>query len=135
MSSPSYRHRFEPSLNLFVEQYDGKVHWRDFIESWKAASANPSFVPGMDDLIDLTRAEFDLGYDGMTKFVPASAAAPKETVNRIAILAPRPLQYGLARMYQSLSEESGAYKEMRIFSDLPDARSWLGLPDDFELGN
>lgn len=43
-----------------------------------------------------------------------------------AIYAPAPLAFGLARMYEQLMRRSPI--EVRVFSDLPAAAAWLGVP-------
>ena len=43
---------------------------------------------------------------------------------KCAVIAPSSVAFGLARMYQTQSENS----DMGIFRDSPSARVWLGLP-------
>ena len=51
----------------------------------------------------------------------------RENVNsKIAVLAPRDITYGFARMYQVYSGESN--DNYRIFRDAQEAVDWLGIP-------
>ena len=44
---------------------------------------------------------------------------------KLAIIAPRDLLFGMARMYEILRD--GSPVEVRVFRDRDEARSWLGL--------
>ncbi len=129
----AYRYRIEPSLGLLLDRFEGKMGWHDLWEGTLESAEDPEFRPGMNVVTDLTNAELDLGYKEMRELVSATVNAPTVRFGRVAIIAPGPLRYGLARMYDALSEEKGLYHELRIFSDFWEARTWLGLPEDVEL--
>ena len=42
-----------------------------------------------------------------------------------ALVAPRDVQFGMARMFQTLHD--GAPEDLRVFRSLEEARDWLGL--------
>ena len=69
----------------------------------------------------------------MRKLVSETANVPKVRLGRVAIIAPGPVQYGLSRMYETLSNELGIHDKFHVFSDFSEARTWLGLPKDVEL--
>jgi hypothetical protein len=49
--------------------------------------------------------------------------APEVRAHRLAIVASQDIVYGMARMYQSLTEQTVA--NVRIFRDIEEARAWL----------
>jgi hypothetical protein len=44
---------------------------------------------------------------------------------RRALVVPRPVLFGLARMFQAMTEGQGV--EVRLFDNLAEASQWLGL--------
>lgn len=134
---PKYRHRFEPSLNLYVTYYLEGIDIFAAVESSIKAGETVTrvFGPGhrVDGILDLTEAKPDVGFEQMNDLVAGLRDAPGLRTNRLAVIAPKPFLYGLARMFQMLSDNSDFIREMRIFSKPSDALAWLGLPADFEL--
>ena len=120
-------------MGLLLDRFEGKMGWHDLWEGTLESAEDPEFRPGMNVVTDLTDAELGLGYKGMRALVSETADAPTVRYGRVAIIAPGPLRYGLARMYAALSEVSGLHNELRVFSDFSEARTWLGLPEDLEL--
>lgn len=133
-----YKQRYDTALNLLVQVFEGPFDWPELLEASKQAtemlSAHPDHRPGMDCLADISRAEPQIDFDGARTAIAGVQDAPILKANRLALLASGSLQYGSARMYQSLSEGTGNFKEMKIFKEWSEAMEWLGLPDDFELG-
>jgi hypothetical protein len=85
--------------------------------------SDPEFEPDMDQLMDFTGVEHvtispqelpQLAYDN-----------PFREGSHRAIVVQQPLQYGLVRMFQVMTESHGA--EIRIFHELAEAKRWLGL--------
>ena len=54
-----------------------------------------------------------------------AAAGPALGSYRLAIVAPRDDVYGMARMYQALTEQ--AFPHVGVFRDLATAAAWLGV--------
>ena len=50
----------------------------------------------------------------------------------MATVAPGPLEFGLARMYEAYRQ--GTPVEMRLFRETADAEAWLGLPLGYVAG-
>lgn len=48
-----------------------------------------------------------------------------DSINRQAIVVSRDLEYGLARMFGSLSEDHGTWQGLEIFTDFDAAQAWL----------
>ena len=68
-------------------------------------------------LIDLYKANFGLPYQDIEWFARVERAC-----TRVAIYAPRPVAFGVSRMYQMLSQSGGA---LGVFSDRDKALAWL----------
>jgi hypothetical protein len=74
--------------------------------------------------VDLQRANLGLPYLDIEWF-----AKLERPCARVAIYAPRPVAFGVSRIYQMLSSSSGA---LAIFSDREKALEWLRrqVPDE-----
>jgi hypothetical protein len=72
-------------------------------------------------LIDVSQANFGLPFPDIEWF-----AQLKRACARVAVFAPRPVAFGLSRMYQTLSSSGGAFA---VFSDRNKAEAWLQAPD------
>jgi hypothetical protein len=75
----------------------------------------------MTDLSNLTGV--DLNFQGMELFAERRRKAPLKNPVKSAIIAPTPLQYGFARMFQTLNDHPEI--EIRIFDDTTAATRWL----------
>ena len=129
----TYQYRIDTSLGLILERFEGKIGWHDVWEGTIESAEDPEFRPGMTVVTDLTDAELNFGYEGMRELVSRDANAPNVRLGRVAVIAPGPVQYGLSRMYEMLSNEFRIHDKFRVFSDFSEARTWLGVPKDVEL--
>ena len=68
-------------------------------------------------LIDLHQANFVLPYPDIEWFAQLERAC-----SRVAVYAPRPVAFGVSRMYQMLSHSGGA---LGVFTDRDKALTWL----------
>lgn len=75
-------------------------------------------------LIDLTGVEaFDVGFSEMLAVVRERRDAALSGPTRTAVLTANPVQYGMARMFQSLNDN--AQITVSIFEDRAEALAWL----------
>ncbi|MBL6935798.1 MAG: STAS/SEC14 domain-containing protein [Alphaproteobacteria bacterium] len=128
-----YRYEIRPSFNLIIDKFDGEMAWEDVFEGLQKCSKDPEFRPGMNVLGDMTTAAMDLRYEGMRRLTDSMSAAPTMRYGRVAVVAPESLQFGIARMFEPLSDKYNIVGEFRVFSDFSKARAWLGLPEDLDL--
>lgn len=78
-----------------------------------------------DRLVDLSAVnELALDFPAVEQLAQQRIAQPPRNPIRSAVVAPRPVQYGVARMYQSLN--TAPTIELRIFRDRAAAEAWLG---------
>lgn len=129
----AHRYRIEPALGLLIDKFEGKMCWRDVLEGIQTSAKDPKFQPGMKVLADLTAADLDLQYKGTRLMADGVALTPAMKYDRIAVVAPGSLRFGIARMFGMLLDNRDIVSEYRVFSDFSEARTWLGLPKDVEL--
>ncbi len=129
----THRYKIEPSFGLLIEKFEGKMGWNDVWEGMLRSTKDPEFRPGMNVVADLTTADLDLRIEKARELAIATSTAPSMKYGRVAVVAPGTLQFGLARMFGILSENSDIFAEYNVFSDFSKARTWLGLRQDVEL--
>jgi len=119
-----YLLEIDSSRNLVRETWSGDVT----LENYKSAIAelrhHPEYRQGMDGLTDYRCARIMLSYNSMTML--ASLCSFTEKWRHVAVVVSRVVDYGLARMYQALTESSGSHvKEFGIFMSIEEAERWL----------
>ena len=115
------------------DKFEGKMGWHDVWEGILRSAEDPEFQAGMKVMADLTTADLDFGHEGARHLAFEVSKAPTMKYGRIAVVAPRSLQFGIARMFGILMDEFDIYAEYSVFSDFSNARTWLGLPENVEL--
>ncbi len=99
----------------------GTVSAQEFLDQQAAMALDPDFEPDFDQLYDLRKMK---NFGGAANNVSALAvASPFATGSRRALVASSDVIFGLARMFQTLSDESGG--EIQIFRDMDAAEAWL----------
>jgi len=79
-------------------------------------------------------AEGDISYEDMNRFVAARKIdGDKKKSKNMAIVASNSRNFGIARMYQLISEGAGLWEECRVFNTMDEARTWLDIPADADL--
>ena len=87
----------------------------------------PDVPVGTHELLDtsaVTRVE--LSSAEVRRLAEVDRSGPVR-IARMAIVATTAVGFGLARMYQTLSEGDHPATEVRVFRDTDSARAWLGL--------
>jgi hypothetical protein len=117
----------DESRELVEIVFAGEVTKSEFIELMDRYFREPSsaFPLGPFDLSDVT------GVDVAAESVRDAARRAGEYVDsrldggKLAIVAPRDLLFGMARMYEILRGDSPV--EVRVFREREEAESWLGI--------
>jgi hypothetical protein len=117
----------DESRELVEIVFAGEVTKSEFIELMDRYFREPSsaFPLGLFDLSDVT------GVDVAAESVRDAARRAGEYVDsrldggKLAIVAPRDLLFGMARMYEILRGDSPV--EVRVFREREEAESWLGI--------
>jgi hypothetical protein len=79
----------------------------------------------LDRITDLTEVErFDVQFRDMFELADRRKHRPRTRNVKVASIASQPVQVGMARMFQTLSEHPQI--EVRIFNSREEALGWLG---------
>ena len=121
---------FHPDAELVVLTHTGAVTDEEFLATYRGFIADPRLDKSFDLLVDLRNSDSS----GRT---PATLREFAGIVQRhyagqterpkAAVIAPRDLSYGLARVYEAYSDISTM--ELVVFRALDAALEWLGVPD------
>jgi hypothetical protein len=107
----------------------GEVADEELIEAWSAAYGSKDWVPGMPELVDLSKLEGgQITAEGIRKLEEYCQRVYLEnglSEVKVAVYAPHPLGYGLTRMYQALV--NGSPEQVFVTKDLDKARAFIGL--------
>jgi len=77
-----------------------------------------------DRIVDLSAiAGISLNFSAITNYAAARRTAPLKNEVKAAIVAPHPLQYGFARMFQTLNDNPDI--NMEIFTDKDSGLTWI----------
>lgn len=112
-------HDFDPERGLLVVTFTGVIKVDEFTEDYLD-------VPeGTLELIDTRLAiEAELTTSDLRYLADRDRKRPTR-ISKVAIVAIADVGFGLARMYQSLSD--GQETEVSVFRDEAEARAWLGV--------
>jgi hypothetical protein len=106
----------------------GHVSGDDLVIYYSRLRAHPDFRSNLNeifDLSDVTDAAVDAEDVRRLSGVTEEFTRHGVTV-RVAIVAPRDLEFGLARMYEMLQSQS--LNDVRVFRDRADAEGWIFAP-------
>ena len=111
----------DAARRLVLSRAHGLVTAEDFIEHGKRLGQDPAFEPGFSQLLDCSEVvRIELSTDALRGMAQFRLFGPG---SRRAVVAPRDLHYGLARMYELLRGD--APERMQVFRTLEDAQLWL----------
>jgi len=114
---------FDRVRKLVISRATGIVNVRTFLAHQRALASHPDFDPSYSQLYDFRGVEkIELAgadVDRIASSTPFGAGA------RRAFLVASDVAYGLARMYEALTERFE--QELRVFRDLAEACLWLGI--------
>lgn len=92
------------------------------VDAEKLESQRPESLDRMTDLTDVER--FDVAYRDIFQLADRRKRRAHTRNVKVAAIARRPEQIGMARMFQTLSEHPQI--EIRIFDSRVEAMAWLG---------
>ncbi len=117
--------QIDSSLGVVFSTFQGVVTSVDILAQVERFKTDSAFQPSFNHLID-TRGttRFDVSFADM--FAVSSHSAFNEKSRR-AVVAEDTEMHGAARVYQILREEQKKPDQMKVFSNMAEARRWLGL--------
>ncbi len=131
MATGSIRFSYDPATGVRTATYAGIITDPILLEAYRDLIAGPDFVPLAHDLADLRGVEaLELTPDGLRElgalFTGPVEPHRSEVLPGLAMVASSPASFGLARMYE-LMTESFLPKQTRVFRDFDEAQAWLGV--------
>jgi hypothetical protein len=118
-------YRIDASINRLSTRAFGEVTIDEALQHFDELSADPSYEPGLDVLLDLLDCETVPDVDEI-RMTAARVTADRSTLRfgRLAIVVASEVLFGSLRMFHTLSES--AFSEAQIFRDRDEALQWLG---------
>jgi hypothetical protein len=120
-----YPYEIDTQRRVIITRAVGVLTADDIRETRVLLLADPGFDAGYDQRIDLRRMT-DTALDLVDLMTIAGNSVFRPGVRR-AIVSNSPLQYGIARMFETLSEKHG--QDVKVFRDLTEADAWLDARD------
>jgi len=115
----------DPARSLVLSRGWGPLTSADLTQYARLLADDPRFRPDFCQLCDLREVtEVRVGASGIRE---VAALNPFGAGARRAVVVGSDVVFGLARMYQMLTESSP--DEVEIFRDLDEALRWLGVAD------
>jgi len=123
--------QFKPDARLVIFAHVGVVPDDEFLASYNAFYEDPRFDKSFNLLVDLRRTDSSVrsseALHKLANFVrrelASTAARPK-----IAVVAPEDISFGLARMYEVLSDT--VPWDFAVFRAPDAALAWLRVPEN-----
>jgi hypothetical protein len=125
------RHQIRRDLGLAVSIHIGIVTDQEFLDSYEALFNDPDYDLNFSRLVDLRKTDSSSRSSEALRAIAALVRRRYEgveTAPKTAVVAPRDLSFGLARMYQALSELVPG--DVVVFRSVDAALAWLGVPDE-----
>ncbi len=120
-------YRIHKELGFLVTTWTGKVTNEDLINSYTRIFTDKNWSNQYNELADFREADAaKVTNNGLRKLV--ELAVKYEGDKKSAILVSHDLTYGLARMYEILSEQSP--ETVQVFRSAEKALNWLDAPSD-----
>ncbi|MBB6094730.1 hypothetical protein HNQ60_003617 [Povalibacter uvarum] len=122
-----FKYTIHPELNLIRQTLWGRVTAAELRDLASSMWADPAYRKKLNILADLRTAEVDIPYDDMmeyTRFLSGNS-----DIGRQAIVVGRSLEFGMARMYEQLTENNVSRSGLRVFFEIEEAERWLTRED------
>ena len=124
--------RIDHDRRVVIVYGEGLLTDAEILDYQRTVWSDPA-VTGYNELVDMTKVTDVRPYSpsGIKQFAIGVARTDAQTLSeRLAIVAPNDLAFGLARMYQAYREISpAATKQVAVFRDRASALQWLGLEE------
>ena len=123
-------HTINEEHGIVLSSLVGAIADADLLPSYKQLYENKRWKPGFHEIVDLRDAQMDgvtgEGLRRLSSLVEGYIAGKCDGF-KTAVIAPEDLPYGLARLYEAVSEESP--ENVMVFRDLNQALEWIGVDD------
>jgi hypothetical protein len=114
-----------PERNLVFVRFTGIVRPEDTLGFAKQLLADPSYRPGLDELIDARACTYEGRFEDVSGYRESRLKTPSLSAGRRwACVVSSDVMYGISRMFEVLAEKAGV--EIGVFRDMAEAVGWLG---------
>ena len=123
-----------PEYKLAIFVHTGRVPDDEFLAFYKAFFESDTFKPPMNILVDLRETHSSSrSPDALLRFAESveEKLADITASTKVAVVAPKDLSFGLARMYEVLADS--VHWNFVVFRAMDAALAWLGLPEDLTI--
>jgi hypothetical protein len=109
--------------NLVWESWRGRCSWQSIQQSLTELFEHPDYVQELDVISDFTDAELDFTYAEMRAHAAWASSSARH--GRFAMIVRRAVDFGLARMFQTMVENQHGVQKMQVFYSLAAAEQWI----------
>ena len=108
----------------------GRVTGDDLVAYYHRLRSHPDFRSNLNEIFDVTDVtEANVDAADVRRLSRVTEEFTRRGVPvKVAIVAPRDLEFGFARMYEMLQNQS--LNDVRVFRDRPEAEGWIFAPPD-----
>jgi hypothetical protein len=120
-------YQIDEARGLVLTTASGVLTDGDILQLKASLVADPRWKPGMRELSDIRSIDgLAVTTEGVRQMVMRDERDATALASyRLAIVVSHQVVYGMARMYQTLTEHT--VPNVRVFRDLPEAESWLAV--------
>lgn len=120
-----------PKQQLAVVLRSGDLSLEQLIEGVNTLFADPAFNNITNIISDLTHASLVVKGEEFTKYAEHCRRLPRASAIAVAIVAPGDANFGLSRMFQTVSQ----LPRMFVVRSLPEAYERLGIPMEIPVAS
>ena len=125
-------HKIFGEQGIVITTLVGAVTDADILPGYMRLYEDENWKPGYHEIVDLRNAKMDgvtaEGLRSLSVMVEGYVAGKCDRF-KSAVVAPKDLPFGLARLYEALSEESP--ESVKVFRNMKDALGWVGVDEAF----
>jgi hypothetical protein len=118
-----FKYSINPDQNLIRQTLWGDITVIELRELVAAMLADPLYRKKMNILADLREARVRIPYEQMLEYTQYINSL--SDIGRQAIVVGRQLEFGMARMYEQLTESGARRQDLRVFFSLEEAEEWM----------
>lgn len=118
-----FKYSIHPDQNLIRQTLWGDISVDDLRQLAAAMWSDPAYRNKMDILADLREAQVRIPYDQMVEYT--QYINDRSDIGRQAIVVSRQLEFGMARMYEQLTESGAKREDLGVFFSLEEAEAWM----------
>jgi hypothetical protein len=125
-------HKIDEKLGIVLSTWIGIVSDADAVPAYRQLYEDKRWKPGFHEIVDLREADVSgvtsRGLRAVSGMVDDYTGEECEEF-RTAVIAPKDLPFGVARIYQAISDETP--ERVRVFRDVKTALEWMNVDESF----